>query len=111
MDGLIAKKVSSLATVNVASTLTMQAAVITTAPDGASRWTGYTTIASGDSSVVVSAADVKSGFAVIATGISNTASHIDLNVSVQSVVDNTSFTILVQNAVIVDFDVAYIITV
>ena len=111
VGGFMSTRTSSLNTVNVASILTVQNAVITTAPDGASRWTGFTSIASGDSSVVVSAADVASGFPVIAGGITTVASHIDLVVSVTSVVDNTSFTIQVQNAVISAFDVAYIITV
>ena len=111
--GYVGTATTSLAALNISSDTTIQKATLTTGPVGAARWAGFTSIASGDTSVVVSNAnlDVKSGFPVVVTGISNTASHVDLITSVLSIVDGTSFTIQVQNAVILAFDVAYIITV
>lgn len=77
---------------------------------GASRWRGVTTIASGDSSIVVSATQIASG-RVHATGlgITSVASHQDLVTSINSLVTGTSMVLQVQNAVIDSQEVWYII--
>ena len=66
-----------------------------------SRWAGITNIASGDTTVVVSATSVKSGQNIMTgLGITPIGSHTDLVTSPNSVVTNTSMVIQVQNAVV-----------
>jgi len=77
---------------------------------GDSGWSGTTDIASGDSSVVVSASQVTSG-ASIMTGLAQTpvASHQPLVTSVNSIVDNTSMVLQVNEAVVDSQQVYYVI--
>lgn len=79
---------------------------------GTARWRGVTTIASGDSTVVVSATQVKSGVAVPLTSLGQTSvgSHVDLITSVSTIVDNTSFIIDVNLATVAGQEVVYLIT-
>lgn len=68
---------------------------------GASRWRGVTTIASGDSSVVVSATQISSGRVhMTGLGITSVASHYDLITSVNSLVTGTSMVLQVDKATV-----------
>lgn len=75
---------------------------------GQTRWSGITNIVSGSSSVVVSASQVKSGAAIL-TGLGRVtvASLRAVNVSVNSVVDNTSFCIVGDRATTDTLEVCY----
>lgn len=76
---------------------------------GSARWHGTTTVASGDSTAVVSASQVKSGVAVPLTSLGQTSvgSHADLVTRVTTIVDNTSFIVAVHNAVIDSQEIVY----
>ena len=77
---------------------------------GQSRWAGTTDIASGDSNVIITAAQVKSGSVIMHNlGVTTVASHRDLITSSNSVTDNTSFILNVQNAVVDTQQVVYTI--
>lgn len=77
---------------------------------GQSRWTGTTNIASGDSNVIITAAQVKSGDIILHNlGVTTVASHRDLITSPNSITDDTSFILNVQNAVIDTQEVVYTI--
>lgn len=68
---------------------------------GQSGWSGITDILSGDAIIVVSASQVKSGAAIhTGLGLTTVTSHRPLITSVDSIVNNTSFIIVVNNAVV-----------
>lgn len=68
---------------------------------GHARWEGITTIASGDSSVVVSATQIASGNVIMTgLGITSVATHQTLNTSVNSVVTGTSMVLQVHRATV-----------
>lgn len=93
----------SFGTINVSSVFTVAALT------GASAFRGVTTIASGDTTVVVSASQINSGY-VLATGLGQTtvASHFDLVTSVSSVTAGI-MTVQVQNATVAGQEVWYLI--
>lgn len=69
---------------------------------GKSKWTGVTNIVSGASIVVVSANQISSGQAnMIGLGVTTVTSHRGRILSVNSVVENTSF-VVVSDAAMVD---------
>lgn len=77
---------------------------------GQSRWAGTTDIASGDSNVIISASQVKSGDMILCNlGITSVASHRDLITSPNSITDDTSFILNVHNAVVDTQQVVYTI--
>ena len=79
---------------------------------GVPEWRGVTTISSGDTSVTVSRAALtaNSGFPIMhGLGATSVASHRDLVTSVDSIVDGTSFEVVVNNAVVDDQEVTYLI--
>ena len=77
---------------------------------GRSTWTGIADIASGDSSVVVTATQITSGAAIITgLGMTSVASHQPLVTSVNSVVNNTSMVLQVNNPVVDNQQVYYTI--
>jgi hypothetical protein len=94
----------SFGTINVSSLFTA------TAFGGGATWRGITSIASGDSTVTVSATQISSGY-VLATGLgaSDVGSHRDLVTSVDSVVDGVSMSVVVQNATVDSQEVWYIV--
>lgn len=68
---------------------------------GHDRWTGITNIASGDSSVVVSATQISSGNVIMTgLGITSVATHQTLDTSVNSVVTGTSMVLQVHRATV-----------
>lgn len=77
---------------------------------GQSRWVGTTDIASGDSNVIIAASQVKSGDVILhGLGVTTVGSHRDLITSPNSITDNTSFILNVQNAVVDTQQVVYTI--
>ena len=68
---------------------------------GDPRWSGIVDVASGDTTAVVSATQVKSGQNImVGLGITSVGSHVDLVCSPNSVVTNTSFVAQVNLAVV-----------
>lgn len=68
---------------------------------GRATWAGITNVVSGATSVVVSASAVKSGVAILHNlGVTTVASHRALTLSVNSIVDNTSFCLVTNNATV-----------
>lgn len=68
---------------------------------GHNRWSGVTAIASGDSSVVVSATQISSGNVIMTgLGITSVATHQTLDTSVNSVVTGTSMVLQVHRATV-----------
>lgn len=68
---------------------------------GRTAWSGVTTVVSGAASAVVSASAVKSGVAILHNlGVTTVASHRALVLSVNSIVDNTSFCVVTNNATV-----------
>ena len=68
---------------------------------GNDRWSGITNIASGDSSVVVSATQIASGNVIMTgLGITSVATHQTLDTSVNSVVTGTSMVLQVHRATV-----------
>ena len=68
---------------------------------GSSKNRGIATVASGDSSVTVSAANLtcSSGYPILLSlGVTTVASHRHLSPSVNSIVDDTSFEIVLHEA-------------
>jgi len=94
----------SFGTLNVSSEMTIGGL------KGDTGWSGITNIASGDSSVVVSASAVTSGYP-IHTGLNLTtvASHKALSTSVSTVVNGVSFVLEVDEAVVDTQEVYYTI--
>lgn len=69
---------------------------------GDARWAGIVNVASGDTTAVVSATQVKSGQNImVGLGITSIGSHADLICSPNSVVTNTSFVAQVNLAVVI----------
>jgi len=77
---------------------------------GRTGWAGTTDIASGDTEVVVTASQVQSGAGLmLGLGITTVASHRDMVVSINSVVDNTSFVVVADKATVDTQPVNYIL--
>ena len=76
----------------------------------ANRFTGIANVSSGDASVVVSATQVKSGQSIhTGLGITSVASHRARQTSANSVVSNTSFIIVLDEATVDTQQVVYTI--
>ncbi len=73
------------------------------------QWAGVSTIASGDTTVVVSTTKITSDANVQITGFSNVASHRSLYVTVQSITDGTNFTLRAEAATVDSYRVGWVI--
>ena len=77
---------------------------------GKAKWSGTTDIASGDSSVVISATQIVSGAAIMTgLGLTSVASHQPRVCSVNSIVANTSMVLQVDAALVEPQQVWYTI--
>ena len=102
--GLQTLAASSIANINVSSQ-----AIIGSAK-GNDRWRGITNIASGDALVVVSASMITSGYPILVSlGRATVASHRNLCISVNSVVDGKSCVIVSNLATVASQEVCYIV--
>lgn len=102
--GFETSEVGSFAVVDVTSEVTIADL------KGAGRWRGIATINSGDSTVTVSAAAVASGYTpFVSLGRTTVASHRDIVLSVNSIVDNTSFMAVASKATVDDQEIVYVV--
>lgn len=79
---------------------------------GAARWRGITSIASGGTTVTVSNATLaaNSGYPImLGLGVTTVASHRDIALSVNSIVNATSFCIVANKATVDSQEVCYVI--
>ena len=75
---------------------------------GKSKWTGVSNVVSGGTFVVVSANQISSGQAnLLGLGVTTVASHRDIGLSVNSIVENTSFMIVTDKATVDTQQVVY----
>jgi hypothetical protein len=108
-DLVVSNAASIAGTVNVDDALTVSSRVTLQNVTGSDAFRGFTTIASGDAFVTVSATAANSGIPVFACGQSNVASLQQIVFSTNSVVDGVSFAIVPHEAPSQGYDVSWFI--